>query len=133
MSLIYQSPRSVARNAGRETIAARSSYRWSARPWSFVLGSWSVLWSRVLGPRSRRCHVSTKSQGRRTAATPKTKTALGDCLGFGYAHDDRVGAEAVRGTSRDSTVAAGEVVHIADNFDIGADDTDKRCVWSLVG
>src|SRR4029079_3405540 len=31
-------------------VLARLSDRWSAGPWSFVLGPWSVLWSKVLGP-----------------------------------------------------------------------------------
>src|SRR5262245_15133553 len=43
----------------------------SARPWSVVLGSWSVLWSRVLGPRSGRCHV------RGTAADPRSQDSRG--------------------------------------------------------
>src|SRR5215510_8431431 len=61
----------LLRAAAAPLVAPRISYRCRARPWSFVRGSWSVLWSKVLGPWSGRCHVRGK------AADPRSKDSPG--------------------------------------------------------
>src|SRR4030095_5854274 len=80
---------SVGRRAGASAPGsarrlARFSNRRNASPWTFVLGRWSVLWSKVHGPRPRR--IGTRDEAPRTdqALRPKdegrsygeTQTAL---------------------------------------------------------